>query len=267
MAGSVVVDGGADFGGCRPRRLLPGGRLRLALRRRKPEPHAPLVLERRLRQSRTGAAGLFEAPRRALTSTASGGLDLDRAPDSGDAPFGDGEDHAGAAQSLEAMRDHERRPPRGQPLEPGDDPGLGLHVDGARRLVETEDRGVLEEGSGDGDPLVLATRKPGAALAEANLALRRVEEPHQHVDERRFAAAGLADDADAGAGGDREVDAAQHRAAPGIGEADPVELDAARDAAERQRLRLLVDGGRAVEEGEGALGARHRLLLPADMAA
>ena len=46
------------------------------------------------------------------------------------------------------------------------DAGLGLHVERAGRLVEDQDRRVLEDGAGDGDALALAARQRGAALAD-----------------------------------------------------------------------------------------------------
>ena len=44
--------------------------------------------------------------------------------------------------------------------------GLGLDVERAGRLVEDQDRRVLEDGAGDGEALALAARQRGAALAD-----------------------------------------------------------------------------------------------------
>src|SRR5690606_5213820 len=47
-----------------------------------------------------------------------------------------------------------------------DDAGLPAFVDRAGGLVEDEDRGVGEQGPGQGEPLALAAGKGGAAFAE-----------------------------------------------------------------------------------------------------
>ena len=46
------------------------------------------------------------------------------------------------------------------------DARLGLHVEGAGRLVEDQDRRVLQDGAGDGEALALAARQRCAALAD-----------------------------------------------------------------------------------------------------
>ena len=46
---------------------------------------------------------------------------------------------------------------------------LGLPVQVGGRLVQQQQRRVAEEGPGQGDPLALAGREPGAALAETGL--------------------------------------------------------------------------------------------------
>ena len=46
---------------------------------------------------------------------------------------------------------------------------LGPAVEGAGRLVEDQDRRVLEQGAGDGDPLLLAARQLQPALADLAL--------------------------------------------------------------------------------------------------
>ena len=46
------------------------------------------------------------------------------------------------------------------------DGGFALAVEGAGGFVEDEDRGVAEEGAGEGEALLLAAGEPGAALAD-----------------------------------------------------------------------------------------------------
>jgi hypothetical protein len=49
------------------------------------------------------------------------------------------------------------------------DLGLALGVERAGGLVEQQDRGVLQEGAGDGDPLPLTAGEPRARLADAGV--------------------------------------------------------------------------------------------------
>ena len=67
LARALVAERPAHLTGCRPAGLLSGGRLRLVLRRREPEPCPDLVLQRGLRQSRAGAARLCAADGPSLT--------------------------------------------------------------------------------------------------------------------------------------------------------------------------------------------------------
>jgi hypothetical protein len=61
----------------------------------------------------------------------------------------------------------------------GFEKGLGRRVEVGRRLVQDQDRRVLEEGAGDGHPLALA-----AAQLEAVVPDQRVEPPRERADER-----------------------------------------------------------------------------------
>ena len=64
------------------------------------------------------------------------------------------------------MGDHERRAADHQPVERVEDDRFGLRVDRRGRLVEDQDRRVLEERARDRDPLPLAAGQLRAALAE-----------------------------------------------------------------------------------------------------
>src|SRR5260370_25356529 len=63
------------------------------------------------------------------------------------------------------MRDDKTRAARTQPLQRGDDRRLRVQVDGTRRLVENQDRRVLQEGAGEGDPVAFAAGEAHAAVA------------------------------------------------------------------------------------------------------
>ncbi|CAA9321894.1 MAG: hypothetical protein AVDCRST_MAG40-1504, partial [uncultured Gemmatimonadaceae bacterium] len=78
----------------------------------------------------------------------------------------DHEDEVRARDRGQAVGHHERRPPLHEPLERGEDDGLRARVDRGGRLVEDEDRRVLEEGAGHRDALALAARQARPALAE-----------------------------------------------------------------------------------------------------
>ena len=64
------------------------------------------------------------------------------------------------------VRDGDHRLARHQPVEALLDRRLDLRIERARRLVEDEDRRVLEEDAGDGDALALAAGELRAALAD-----------------------------------------------------------------------------------------------------
>ena len=66
-----------------------------------------------------------------------------------------------------------RGAPRGDVAQRLLDRRLGAAVERAGRLVEDQDRRVLEQGAGDGDALLLAARKLEAALADHRRHSRR----------------------------------------------------------------------------------------------
>src|SRR5438132_1762898 len=67
------------------------------------------------------------------------------------------------------MRDQDDRAAAHQPRDRVDDRRFRLGVDGARWLVEDEDRAVREECARDGDPLTLPSRKLDPTLADLRL--------------------------------------------------------------------------------------------------
>jgi hypothetical protein len=75
------------------------------------------------------------------------------------------------------VRDDERRPSLHEVGERVLDEPLGLGVEGRRGLVEDEDRRVLQDRAGDGDPLALASGQAAPALADDRVvAARQVED-------------------------------------------------------------------------------------------
>src|SRR5690606_2376398 len=86
--------------------------------------------------------------------------------DRGDAATFHDDDPVGLADGREAVRDDDRRAVLHQPLERLLHGALAFRIERARRLVEQQDRRVLEERAGDRDALALAAREPHAALAE-----------------------------------------------------------------------------------------------------
>ena len=83
-----------------------------------------------------------------------------------------------AADRREPVSDHERGPPRQQPLQPQLDRPLGSHVDVRGRLVEDQDARLRQERAGEGDQLPLSGRERDAALADL-----RLEAPGEAPDE------------------------------------------------------------------------------------
>src|SRR5439155_23872034 len=75
------------------------------------------------------------------------------------------DDAVGMADGRQAMGHDERRPALHQTPEGVEHRRLGVGVEGRRRLVEDEDRRVLDEGARDRQPLLLADREGHAALA------------------------------------------------------------------------------------------------------
>ena len=91
----------------------------------------------------------------------------------------DHDELVGAPDGGKPVRDHERRAARHEALERLLDRALALGVERRRRLVEDEDRRVLEERARDRETLALAAREARAALPHA-----RVEPVGEGVDER-----------------------------------------------------------------------------------
>ena len=74
------------------------------------------------------------------------------------------------------MGDDEGRAPLHERPESVVDLLFDLDVDGARGIVEDQDRRVHEQRAGDGDPLALTTRERVAALADDRVVAAR-EDP------------------------------------------------------------------------------------------
>ena len=83
-----------------------------------------------------------------------------------DAAMVEHDDLVGVPHGREPVRDRDRRPPLGEPVERVLDEPFGLGVEGARRLVEDKDRRVAQDRARDRDPLLLAAGEPIAALAD-----------------------------------------------------------------------------------------------------
>ena len=88
------------------------------------------------------------------------------APVSTTRPAVDHIDAVGAAHGRQAVGDQDGGAPGHQPLQRRLHLGLALGVEGAGGLVEQQDRRVLQERAGDGDPLALAAGEPRAGLAD-----------------------------------------------------------------------------------------------------
>ena len=115
----------------------------------------------------------------------------------------DDEDAIGAVDRGEAVRHDDDRPIMRDPLQGGDDGGLGRRVQGRRGLVQNEDRRIPKDGPRDRDTLALAARQQPAQLARrgviapgetrdqvvdlggsgrgSDLGVRRVRLPHSDV--------------------------------------------------------------------------------------
>ena len=76
-----------------------------------------------------------------------------------DAPFVDHQDHVRTLDRGQPVCDDEDRPPRQKVFHGVLDQPLGLAVEGARGLVEDEDRRVPEDRPGDGNALTLPARE------------------------------------------------------------------------------------------------------------
>ena len=64
------------------------------------------------------------------------------------------------------MGDDERRPPLHQPLEGAENRRLGPAVEGRRRFVQDQYRGIAQQRPGDRDPLTFATRQRRPAFTD-----------------------------------------------------------------------------------------------------
>ena len=66
----------------------------------------------------------------------------------------------------QAMRDDQRGPALHQPFQCALYGAFALCVQRAGRLVQQQDRSIFQQGSGDGDALLLAAGQAGAAFAQ-----------------------------------------------------------------------------------------------------
>ena len=85
--------------------------------------------------------------------------------------------------SREAMRDGDHALALHERVERTLDRRLDLRIERARRLVQNEDRRVLEDHAGDGDALALAARQLHPALADLRVEARAPVRVAQVVDE------------------------------------------------------------------------------------
>src|SRR5207249_10537707 len=150
------------------------------------------------------------------------------------------------------MRDQDDRAAAHQPRDRVDDRRFRLGVDGARWLVEDEDRTVREECARDGDPLTLSSRKLDPTLAD--LRVVPVWKPDDElVGVRRLRRRDHLGPARAGSGvgdvfGDRRGE--KHRILLDDGEL-PAEISDA-EVAQIGPVEVDMSGGRVVEPGEEA---------------
>ena len=93
------------------------------------------------------------------------------AADLGDPAALERDDRVGAADGRQPVRDHERRPVAHQVGERILHQPLRFRVERRRRLVEDQDRRVLQQRARDRQPLALAAGQPLAALADPGVVL------------------------------------------------------------------------------------------------
>src|SRR5947199_249933 len=79
--------------------------------------------------------------------------------------FTEHQDAVGADAARGAVREDDRRAAARQPVEALLDYRLVLGVDRGQRLVEDQNRRIAQQRAGDPQPLALAARQIGAALA------------------------------------------------------------------------------------------------------
>ena len=84
----------------------------------------------------------------------------------GDPALVENHDLVGIDHGRQAVGDDDAGPALGDVAKGLLDRRLGAAVEGAGRLVEDQDRRILEQGSGDRDPLLLAARQLEPALAD-----------------------------------------------------------------------------------------------------
>src|SRR6266498_4608750 len=105
-----------------------------------------------------------------------------------DPPVGEHHDEVRVSHGGEPMRDDQHGAVRHQPVDRLLDEALGLHVQGARRFVEDQNRRIAQQRARDRDALALAAGKPHTALAqqrpvavgELRDELMRVRRPRGH---------------------------------------------------------------------------------------
>ena len=85
----------------------------------------------------------------------------------------DDADPVGIDDGLQAVRHHDGGAPDAQLVQRLLHLALGFGVERRRRLVEQDDRRLLQEGARDGDALALAARQLGALLADVRCRSRR----------------------------------------------------------------------------------------------
>ena len=84
----------------------------------------------------------------------------------GDAAFVEHDDLIGVDHRREPVRDRDRGAALRHRVQRVEDLGLGAAVERAGRLVEDQDRRILEQGPRDRDALLLAARQLEPALAD-----------------------------------------------------------------------------------------------------
>src|SRR5205814_6785660 len=94
----------------------------------------------------------------------------------GDATVLDLDSRVADLERALTVRDHERRAAAHESPHCLENLRLGPRVDGARRLVEDEDRGILQECSSERDPLALTAREAYSALANRGVVAVRQRE-------------------------------------------------------------------------------------------
>ena len=91
-----------------------------------------------------------------------------------DAALVEDEDTVRIRHRREPVRDDEGRAPLAQRIERPLDLALGLGIERARRLVEDQDRRILQDGARNGDALAFAARKRLAPFADHELIAARL---------------------------------------------------------------------------------------------